>query len=46
MESSQRKIVVDQYQAVDLSLITSRTTIVIKGAQDEVTYEADVLEPK
>ena len=46
MESSPRKIVVSQYQEIDLSQITSPTTIVIRAASDEVTYEADVLELK
>ena len=46
MENPDRKIVVGQYQNIDLSLITSKTTIVIRSASDEVTYDADVLELK
>ena len=46
MESPQQKIVVNQYQEIDLSTIVSPTTIVIRSASDEVTYDSDVLELK
>ena len=46
MENPDQKIVVGQYKDLDLSLITSKTTIVIRSASDEVTYDADVLELK